>query len=754
MSKQTWPQRRTRLARLIGIDDDQPVDEDAEAWVLDDYIWNNRALGRTPQHSTEIEKLKFGDRDIEPLGTVAKGQFGLVEVVRCKIDQQLYACKSVDKKLALRAREQCFPQIERDILLRAHTTSAKWVPRLLCAFQTPEKLTLLMDYADGGNLWDVVEAHADTGSRVAETDLRWWMSQAACAIEWCHSQGFVHRDVKPHNFVFDSTLRLRLVDFGSAAALLPATRDGVQLVPKRLCLVPCGTCDYISPEILNAHEEALVALETDAAEDSAVHDPSMGGYGKEVDWWSFGAMFYEMAFGVAPFYAKDIRRTYTKIVDHQRHLAFPTPSVVSTPCVDLLSRLLCDHESRLGRRSAREVRAHAFFRHTDWASLHLQKAPTGLRLPQLTNAPPPIAPTLPAEESLTEDYASRASAEDGGGPFDFSALFQSTMTPLAAASATRSKSLNTTAYNSKSPKVRDSAAIAAFIGFSWGPAVDAFSHSAAPVAARVTPAFVDNDATPRPIRRLGAPRSEPLHHPTAFVTPLRPGLTPATIPRSAMRRGLSDREALRQLVDCVTVSARKRVLESGRTPRLPMLRGVAFRNSDDGSSATTASGSETDDGHTMPPSPSPSPRPSSRLSGRMNMLSMSNSGDRSNSRSLSTPTLASGARSPFMPSGEISLPDPSVEATPRKPLSPPARRSTPPMRQPVLPAVVRPASQHTLPPPKKQSSRLSGRDGALDAEEEALTRKIEDMTARHEMLQSHISDLEHRIAQAAIPQHM
>ena len=56
-------------------------------------------------------------------------------------------------------------------------------------------------------------------------------------------------------------LRLLLIDFGSAAPLLTPAPDGSQLVPKRYCLVPCGTCDYISPEILQSHEEALVALE-------------------------------------------------------------------------------------------------------------------------------------------------------------------------------------------------------------------------------------------------------------------------------------------------------------------------------------------------------------------------------------------------------------------------------------------------------------------------------------------------------------
>jgi serine/threonine protein kinase len=40
------------------------------------------------------------------------------------------------------------------------------------------------------------------------------------------------------------------------------------------------------------------------------------GYGWETDWWSMGAMLYEMAYGETPFFAKDIRQTYLRIVDH------------------------------------------------------------------------------------------------------------------------------------------------------------------------------------------------------------------------------------------------------------------------------------------------------------------------------------------------------------------------------------------------------------------------------------------------------
>jgi serine/threonine protein kinase len=117
--------------------------------------------------------------------------------------------------------------------------------------------------------------------------------------------------------VLTPTSHILLIDFGSAAPLLPPEPDGSRRVPKDKCLVPCGTCDYISPEVLQAHEAALVALEMSDDSGIQVSLKDDETYGLEVDWWSLGAMLFELAYGIAPFFASDIRRTYLKIMDYK-----------------------------------------------------------------------------------------------------------------------------------------------------------------------------------------------------------------------------------------------------------------------------------------------------------------------------------------------------------------------------------------------------------------------------------------------------
>ncbi|KAH9931972.1 kinase-like domain-containing protein [Fomitopsis serialis] len=540
---------------------------------MDRILHGQSVIGKTSK-TTQVDVLRFTDKDLDVVGTLEYGQYGVIDVVTCRLDGRVYVRKSTEKRFALKTHDasQCSPQFERDILLQARKTRTEWAPYLLCAFQTPTHLNLVMDYAEGGTLWDVLESSPYDG-KISEPDLRWWAPQIVSAIHWCHSQGFVHRDIKPHNFVLKPTAHLLLIDFGSAAPLLATQSDGSQRVAKHNCLVPVGTCDYISPEILQVHEEVLVALEMSDAQTSL---NSYGeGYGRETDWWSMGAMLYEMAYGVAPFFAKDIRKTYMKITDHHRSLRFPSSSVITLDFQDFVRRLLTDAELRLGRAAIDEIQQHPFFAGVDWLHLHEKTQPDDLHTPQFTYTTP-VAPVEVTNMSSPQDPSQSRH-------FAFSALFQSS--PLSNAGVSLHPSSTPSHAQTPSRSILRDQFSTTFIGFSWGPPKDVFDVPAQGFSPS-EPASADVN-TPRPLHRLGVPptpfgppsavQSTPMasnHYP--FATPIRPSmLTPfgtlpraSTIRRTAPRRTVSDREALKQLVDCVGQSARKKVLESGRKPRV------------------------------------------------------------------------------------------------------------------------------------------------------------------------------------------
>lgn len=116
-------------------------------------------------------------------------------------------------------------------------------------------------------------------------------------------------------------------------------------------------------------------------------------------------------------------------------------------------------------------------------------------------------------------------------------------------------------------------------GFTWGPTLHAF----APVTSigLLADAQASTFTSPQPLSSVGRSSQTPLR-PTppsarnSFQTPSRPSPAvgsssgaPSTVRRS---RPMSEQRQLQELVDCVGLSARRRVLESGRKPRLLVLR--------------------------------------------------------------------------------------------------------------------------------------------------------------------------------------
>merc|ERR1719375_2275024 len=175
-------------------------------------------------------------------------------------------------------------------------------------------------------------------------DIRYYLFELLKALDFCHSQGIMHRDVKPHNVMIDHQRReLRLIDWGLAEFYHPGKHYNVRVASRY----------FKGPEL-------LVDLQH---------------YDYSLDLWSVGCVLAAMVFRKEPFFYGQ---------DNQDQLVKIAKFLGTDDLYAYLNKLLrYDHAERL---TAREAMAHPFFDPVRGeASAAGGGAPSGA-------APPPQAP--------------------------------------------------------------------------------------------------------------------------------------------------------------------------------------------------------------------------------------------------------------------------------------------------------------------------------------------------------------------------
>ncbi|CAN8000431.1 unnamed protein product [Ixodes pacificus] len=222
--------------------------------------------------------------------TLGRGHFAVVKLARHVFTGEQVAVKVIDKtKLDDVSRAHLFQEV-RCMKLVQHPN----VVRLYEVIDTQTKLYLILEYGDGGDMYDYIMKH-DHG--VDEQAARKYFRQIVHAIWYCHKLHVVHRDLKPENVVFFEKLEMvKLTDFGFSNKFCPGQKLETS----------CGSLAYSAPEI-------LLGDSYDAP---------------KVDVWSLGVILYMLVCGHAPFQEANDSETLTMIMDCK----YTIPPYVSEEC--------------------------------------------------------------------------------------------------------------------------------------------------------------------------------------------------------------------------------------------------------------------------------------------------------------------------------------------------------------------------------------------------------------------------------------
>lgn len=200
--------------------------------------------------------------------TLGEGTFGIVRLATWTVPHppKTVAVKVIPKRI-LKGNLSLVESETNVVKELSHPN----IVRLYDNFESKDKFYLVFEPAMGGEVFDRI---LQTG-HLTEHEATHVVASVASALQYIHSHGFVHRDVKPENIMYlrppeeDPESRIVLVDFGVAQHLNP---DGEKLHEL------AGSLGYAAPEVV-------------------AREP----YGEAVDIWSLGAVTYVMLCGHMPY---------------------------------------------------------------------------------------------------------------------------------------------------------------------------------------------------------------------------------------------------------------------------------------------------------------------------------------------------------------------------------------------------------------------------------------------------------------------
>ena len=314
-------------------------------------------------------RQKLTEKRFEIITQIGQGSLGNVYLVRDKFNNKIYAMKKLSIPAIIRNSQLFHVKIEKDIL--AMNSDNIWQTKLFYSFIEGDYLYYIIEHCPGGDLL----SYFDMKDYLSEEEAKFYIAEIILGVESLHKNKCIHRDIKPENIFIDKFGHLKLGDFGlsiiSNNIMYPYTykwknsndelHNGKNSLKndtdakKIIGFSKVGSLLYLAPEVVENK-----------------------GYGEEIDWWSVGIIFYEMLYGMTPFFEGTQEQIIDKIKNFKKYLVVHDKvddKIISKEAQKLIYDFLEYKDKRLGLNGINEIKKHPFFKNFNWDNVRNTKPP-------------------------------------------------------------------------------------------------------------------------------------------------------------------------------------------------------------------------------------------------------------------------------------------------------------------------------------------------------------------------------------------
>ena len=328
-------------------------------------------------------RKKMSVDDFEIIKLIGRGGFGEVNICRYKGTNKIYAMKKITFERLKYKNGLLHVQTEKDIL--SLNNDNIWITQLRYSFIDNKHLYLIMDYCPGGDLMNYLIQR----DLLEESEARFYIAEIILCVDSLHKMNCIHRDLKPDNILIGEDGHLKLSDFGlsfiSNERLFPLTQNKKNEYQKEKLHNCINFSDNEEKNIpieeskktgQNVNNKQMIAYSNVGSPDYVAPEViNNEGYGEEIDWWSVGAIFYEMLIGFPPFFSENAQITCSKIKNYEKYLSIPRERKISSEAKNLISSFLTEPSKRLGVHGIEEIKNHIFFKNFNWEKIREMKPP-------------------------------------------------------------------------------------------------------------------------------------------------------------------------------------------------------------------------------------------------------------------------------------------------------------------------------------------------------------------------------------------